>query len=64
MRELIPVGPLKVRLRLPAGTQARKFLLLAANRMPPVKQDGQFVSLTVPTILDHEIVAIDLERQG
>src|SRR5438552_4470380 len=61
MRELIPVGPQKVRLRLPKGMRARNFRLLAANSTPPVKRDGQFLSLTVPSILDHEIVAVDLQ---
>ena len=60
IRELIPIGPQQVRLRLPAATRARRISLLAANRRPPVKRDGQFLSLTVPSILDHEIVAVDL----
>jgi hypothetical protein len=61
MRELIPVGPQKVRLRLPAGMRTRNVRLLAANSTPPFKRDGQFLSLTVPSILDHEIVAVDLQ---
>jgi hypothetical protein len=61
MRELIPVGPQKVRLRLPAGMRAGKIRLLAAGKTPPVERGGQFLSLTVPTILDHEIVAVDLQ---
>ena len=61
IRELIPVGRQKVRLRLPAGTRAGQVRLLAANRTPPVKRDGLFLSLTVPSILDHEILAVDLQ---
>ena len=61
IRELIPVGPQNVRLRLPAGTRAGQVRLLAANRTPPVKRDGLFLSLTVPSILDHEILAVDLQ---
>jgi hypothetical protein len=61
MRQLIPVGPQNVRLRIPAGMRARKIRLLAANSTPPVKRDGRFLSLTVPSILDHEIVAVDLQ---
>src|SRR5439155_10588611 len=61
MRELIPVGPRKVRLRLPEGMRARNFHRLAANSTPPVKRDGQFLSLTVPSIVVHEIVPLDLQ---
>jgi hypothetical protein len=64
MRELIPAGPQKVRLRLPAGTRARKIHLLAANKTPPLKQDGEYLSLAVPSILDHEIIAVDLQHKG
>jgi hypothetical protein len=60
LRELIPIGPQKVRVRLPAGAKARKVHLLAAGRTPPVERSGQRLSLSVPSILDHEIVAIDL----
>jgi hypothetical protein len=59
-RELIPVGPQKVRLRLPAGTKPRKVHLLAADKTPHVERDGRHLTLTVPSILDHEIVAVDL----
>jgi hypothetical protein len=60
LRELIPVGPQRVSVRLPAGVKARKVHLLAAGRTPPVERSGQRLSLTLPSILDHEIVAIDL----
>src|SRR5439155_11050325 len=61
MRELIPVGPQKVRLRLPAGMRARKIRLLAADKTPPLKQDGEYLTVIAPSILDHEIVAVDLQ---
>jgi hypothetical protein len=64
MRELIPVGPQKVRLRLPAGMRARNIRLLAAAKTPPVRQDGEYVTVTAPSILDHEIVAVDLQPKG
>jgi hypothetical protein len=59
-RELIPVGEQKVRLRLPDGLRAQKVRLLAADRILPIERFGQFVSVVVPSILDHEVVAIDL----
>ncbi len=60
IRELIPVGPQKIRLRLPAGAEPRGVHLLAADQAPPVERSGPRLTLTVPSVLDHEIVAIDL----
>jgi hypothetical protein len=60
VRELIPVGPQEVRLRLPDGKKAKTVRLLAAEKDVPVEQSGQDLSVTVPSILDHEVVAIDL----
>jgi hypothetical protein len=60
VRELIPVGEQKVQVRLPAGAQAKRVRLLAAATKLPVKQTGQYLRVTVPSVLDHEVVAIDL----
>ena len=60
VRELIPVGEQKVRVRLPDGTRAKKVRLLAAEKSPRVERSGQYLSVTVPTVLDHEVVAIDV----
>jgi len=60
IRELIPTGPQSVRLRLPDGKKPRKVHLLAANKAPHVSRAGGHLTVTVPSILDHEIVAIDL----
>jgi len=60
IREFIPVGEQKVRVRLPVGVQPRKVRLLAAETTPRVQRTGSEVTLTVPTVLDHEVVAIDL----
>ena len=59
-RQLIPVGEQKVRVRLPDGTRAKKVRLLAAEKSPRVERSGQYLSVTVPTVLDHEVVAIDV----
>jgi len=59
-RELIPVGPHNVRLRLPDGRKARKVQLLTAGTAPRVQEQNGWLSLTVPSILDHEVIAIDL----
>ena len=60
LRELIPIGPQRVSVRLPAGAKPLKVHLLAADKTPHVQHSGHDLLLTVPSILDHEIVAIDL----
>ena len=59
-RELIPVGEQRVTVRLPAGAKARRVQLLVAGREVPVAQDGTRLSVTVPSVRDLEVVAIDL----
>jgi hypothetical protein len=60
IRELIPVGEQTVRLRLLAGAYPNKVHLLAGEKSLPVRRDGPYLILKVPSVLDHEIVAIDL----
>ena len=59
-RELIPVGEQRVVVRLPDGAVAGKVHLLVAGRDLPVEQDGTRLSVAVPSVRDHEVVAIDL----
>ena len=59
-RELIPVAEQKISVHLPAGAHAKSVQLLAAEKSLPVEQEGQYLTAIVPSILDHEIVAIDL----
>jgi hypothetical protein len=60
IRELIPVGPVEVRVRLPDETRPRRVHLLATGESPKVVRSGWHLTFTVPSILDHEVVAIDL----
>jgi hypothetical protein len=60
VREFISVGEQRVRVRWPAGTPWRRVHLLAAEKIVRGKREGQFLSLTVPSVLDHEVIAIDL----
>jgi hypothetical protein len=60
LREVIPVGAQRVRITLPEGTQARKVTLLTAGTSPAVQTAGRVVSLTVPSVDVHEVIAIDL----
>jgi hypothetical protein len=60
IRELIALGPQTVRLRLPEATHAKRVWLLAAQTKARVQRSHSELTITVPSILDHEIVAIDL----
>src|SRR5207249_8097166 len=60
IREFIPTPPQTVTVRLPGGRKARKVQLLVGDRMGRVQEANGSVTLTIPTILDHEVVAIDL----
>jgi hypothetical protein len=58
-RDLIPIGPQQVVIRLPEGLKARRVQLLVANQDLAVEQAGARLSVAVPSIRDHEVVAID-----
>ena len=60
VHELIPSQPQLVVVRLPQGTKATKVQLLVAGGSVPVEQVAGVVKLTVRSVLDHEVVAIDL----
>ncbi len=60
LRELMPVGEQRVRIKLPEGKKAKKVQLLAAGRAPQVQESAGAITVTVPPVLDHEVVAIDL----
>lgn len=59
-RELIPSLPQKVRLRLPDGRKAQRVQLLVSGKTPAHQESAGYLTLTVPAILDHEVVAVDL----
>jgi hypothetical protein len=59
-RELIPVGEQRVTVRLPEGAKARRVRLLVAGGEVPMAQDGPALSVTVPSVRDLEVVAVDL----
>jgi hypothetical protein len=60
IREFFAVGEQKVRVRVPDGAVPRATKLLVANRAVDARRDGAWLELTVPSILDHEVVAVDL----
>ena len=59
-REIIPSPPQQVRLRLPDGKRATKVQLLVSGVSPVVQSTNGWISLTLPSVRDHEVIAVDL----
>jgi hypothetical protein len=59
-RELVPLGEQQVKLRLLDGRRARKVQLLVGGESPRTSESGGWLTVTVPSVLDHEVVAVDL----
>jgi len=59
LRETIPVGPQRVRVRLPPQIRATRVHLLTAGASPRVEQSGNLLTVVVPSVDVHEVVAID-----
>lgn len=59
-REVIPIGPQRVTIRLPEGFKARRVQLLMSGQDVPVVQEGTRLIVTVPSVPDLEVVAVDL----
>ena len=58
MDELIPIGPLQVRVRLPAGVQGRNaHRLSSVGRIPTAVKRG-WLEFEVRSVADHEVVVI------
>ena len=60
LREFLPTPPQNVSVRLPEGAKAKKVQLLVSGQAPRVQVSNGTVSLTIPSIVDHEVIAIDL----
>lgn len=60
VHELIPSQPQYVEIDLPPGKRAAKAQMLVKEDVLAVQQNGNAVSFTVPSVLDYEVVAMDL----
>ncbi|MGC8639085.1 MAG: alpha-amylase family protein [Isosphaeraceae bacterium] len=58
VHELIPVGPLTIRVRLEADVSGRSAKQLVVREPTAIEAAGGWVSFHVSTILDHEVVVI------
>jgi hypothetical protein len=59
-RQFIPAPPQEVRIKLPEGVRAKKVQLLVSGSEIPVRGVDGTITVEVPSILDHEVIAIDL----
>jgi hypothetical protein len=59
-REFFPVGEQTLKIHLPDGLHAKAAQLLVAERTTEIQRNGSDLTIKVPSILDHEVVAIDL----
>ena len=59
-REFIRIGEQKILVKIPAMLTPLKTQLLVAQKSPQVERNGSTLTITVPSILDHEVIAIDL----
>jgi hypothetical protein len=59
-RGFFPVGPQTVRLNLPEGVSVRQAQLLVAGKVVSVERSGSAHTITVPSVVDHEVVTIEV----
>lgn len=59
-RELIPVEAQEVSFKVPSGSKVNAVKLLISGKIVDAKVEDGTITLTVPQILDHEIIAVDL----
>jgi hypothetical protein len=57
--ELIPSGPLKLRVRLPEGVRGHSAKMLVAGSSVPCAIEKGWARVDIPSILDHEVLAIE-----
>ena len=60
VREIVPIGSQKVRLRLPSGKKLAGVKLLVAGTRIDFSEAAGAVEVQVPSIGLHEVVALDL----
>jgi hypothetical protein len=63
LREIIPAPAQRVRVRLPEGVRASAVHLLVAGTSVNAHHSGRDITVDVPSIRVHEVVAVDLVEQ-
>jgi len=60
IREFIPSPPQEVTIVIPRGVRTGKVKLLVSAQTPPIRRSNGNIALTIPSIRDHEVIAIDM----
>jgi hypothetical protein len=58
MDEMIAVGPLKVKVKLPSRVSGRNLRSLVSGQSISVKVDNGFAQFEIRSVLDHEVVVL------
>jgi hypothetical protein len=58
IREFFPIGPQKVRMRLPAGRRISRVELLRAETDIPFGLTNGSIEFTIPKVVDYEVAAL------
>jgi hypothetical protein len=64
VREVIPVASQRVRIRIPEGRRVAGAKLLVTGNSSPFKSEQGFIILDVPSIVVHEVIALDFEANA
>jgi hypothetical protein len=64
VRELLPVGAQRVTVEVPAGSRVAAVKLLVRGAPAAYTAAGGRITLTVPEVLDREVVAVDFDGPG
>lgn len=59
VHELIPVGPLQIRFRLPEGVQGHRARLLVSRGDAAVSRQGGWAAVEVASIAEHEAIVLE-----
>jgi hypothetical protein len=60
LREFIPITEQHIRVRLPGGAKPKRVHWLATGKTAHTRRHGDYLLTVAPSILDHEVLAIDL----
>jgi hypothetical protein len=59
VHELIPVGPLRVKVKLNADVRGKKLRLLVSHQKPAKVIHGGWLTVELRSVLDHEVLVIE-----
>ncbi|GAC1504620.1 MAG: family 10 glycosylhydrolase [Steroidobacteraceae bacterium] len=59
-RDFFPVGPHRIKLRLPEGLHVKHARLLVADKVVAIDRSGLGLTVVVPSIRDHEVIALEI----